>query len=146
MMKVISCLSVLFSARFKSAGATVSFGESTEAATYRLVLWSVDPLTGKPLSIIAETATQTAGTAPFTTTLSIAGAPVVPVPGTYVLTAVEIDKTLKVIQTSEVFTAGTTFVNWPTNPLGNWAHNEDFGTNFAKSYALRLEVQQDPTL
>lgn len=129
-----------------ATGATVSFGESTEGATYRLALWNVDPATGKPQSIIAETANQTAGTAAFTATLSFAGAPLVLAPGTYVLTAVETDKTLTVVQTSEVFTPGTTFVNWPANPLGTWAHNEDFGVNFAKSYALRLEVQQDPIL
>lgn len=129
-----------------ATGGTVSFGGNAEEAVYRLALWSVDPATGKPLSIIAETADQTAGTAAFTTTLSFAGAPVVLAPGTYVLTAVETDKTLAVVQTSEVFTPGTTFVNWATNPMGTWAHNEDFGTNFAKSYALRLEVQQDPTL
>ncbi len=129
-----------------ATGATVSFGESAEAATYRLALWNVDPATGKPLTIIAETATQTAGTAAFTTTLSFAGAPVVLAPGTYVLTAVELDAILTVGMTNDIFTPGTTFVNWPGNPLGVWAHNEDFGSNFAKSYALRLEVQQDPTL
>ena len=129
-----------------ATGGTVSFGGNAEEASYRLALWSVDPVTGNPLSIIAETATQTAGTAAFTTTLSFAGAPVVLAPGSYVLTAVETDKTLAVVQTSEVFTPGTTFVNWATNPMGTWAHNEDFGSNFAKSYALRLEVQQDPTL
>ncbi|MBU8882295.1 T9SS type A sorting domain-containing protein [Kaistella sp. DKR-2] len=129
-----------------ATGATVSFGESTEGATYRLALWNVDPATGKPQSIIAETANQTAGTAAFTATLSFAGAPLVLSPGTYVLTAVELDKTLAVVMTNDVFTPGTTFVNWPTNPLGTWAHNEDFGSGFAKSYALRLEVQQDPTL
>ena len=129
-----------------ATGGTVSFGENAEEASYRLALWSVDPVTGNPLSIIAETATQTAGTAAFTTTLSFAGAPVVLAPGTYVLTAVEINKTLAVVLTSEVFTPETTFVNWATNPMGTWAHNEDFGSGFAKSYALRLEVQQDPTL
>ena len=91
----------------------------------------------------AETA---AGTAAFTTTLSFAGAPVVLAPGTSVLTAVELDAILTVGMTNDIFTPGTTFVNWATNPMGTWAHNEDFGSNFAKSYALRLEVQQDPTL
>ncbi|UFK97756.1 T9SS-dependent choice-of-anchor J family protein [Kaistella faecalis] len=129
-----------------ATGGTVSFGLGDETATYRLALWSVDPVTGKPLSIIAETANQTAGTDPFTTTVSFAGAPVVLPPGTYVLTAVELDKTLAVSMTNDVFTPGTTFVNWATSPLNGWAHNEDFGTNFAKSYALRLQVQEDPTL
>ncbi|HQC06609.1 MAG TPA: T9SS type A sorting domain-containing protein, partial [Kaistella chaponensis] len=39
-----------------------------------------------------------------------------------------------------VFTPGTTFVNWPTNPNGTWSNNEDFGASFAKTYALRIEI------
>lgn len=123
-----------------ATGGTVSFGASAPSTTYRLALWSYNTATGKPQSIIAETENQTATVEPFTKTLYFAGGPVVLDPGTYVLTAVEIDSTLAVVQTEGVFTPGTTFVNWPTNPNGNWSNNEDFGASFAKTYALRIEI------
>ncbi|MEY3444766.1 MAG: hypothetical protein RLZZ519_3047, partial [Bacteroidota bacterium] len=30
-----------------------------------------------------------------------------------------------------------TWINWPTNPFGNWANNEEFGPNFAKPFVIR---------
>ena len=123
-----------------ATGGTVSFGASVQPTSYRLALWSYNTATGKPQSIIAETETQTGSLEAFTKTLYFAGGPVVLDPGTYVLTAVEIDYTLALVQTEGIFTPATTFVNWPTSPTGSWAHNEDFGSNFAKSYALRIEI------
>jgi hypothetical protein len=59
---------------------------------------------------------------------------------TFVVTAVEIDSTLSVGQTDKIFTNGTTWVNWPTNPAGGWANNEAFGPSFAKSYMIRPNI------
>lgn len=60
--------------------------------------------------------------------------------GTYVLTAVEAvgGPTLTLVQREQRFVPATTWVNWPTSPLGGWGHNEDFGASFAKTYELSL--------
>ena len=58
-------------------------------------------------------------------------------PGFYTITIGEQDSTLAIGLTNNIFTNGTTWVNWPSSPLGGWGNNEDFGLNFAKSYAIR---------
>lgn len=58
-------------------------------------------------------------------------------PGRYAVTMVEFDSTLSVGQTNEVFTNGTTWVNWPGSPLGGWGNMEAFGNQFAKSLVIR---------
>ena len=65
--------------------------------------------------------------------------------GTYVLTAVEptggpsgVGMTLGLMLHAQRFVAGTTWVNWPTAPSGQWAHFEAFGPNFAKTPRLSL--------
>lgn len=67
----------------------------------------------------------------------MANGPVMLAAGTYVITAIEFDSTLALGQTNSVFTANTTWVNWPTNPFGTWSNNEDFGAGFAKPYVIR---------
>lgn len=57
--------------------------------------------------------------------------------GRYAVTFIEFDSTLALAQTDEIFTAGTTWVNWPTNPNGTWSNNEAFGVNFAHPYVVR---------
>ncbi len=57
--------------------------------------------------------------------------------GTYVITAIEFDSTLALGQTNSIFTAGKTWVDWPTSPAGTWANNEYFGAGFAKPYVIR---------
>jgi hypothetical protein len=57
--------------------------------------------------------------------------------GRYAFTAVEFDSTLQVGLTDSIFTLGRTWVDWPTSPVTGWANNEDFGTNFLKSYVIR---------
>jgi hypothetical protein len=72
-------------------------------------------------------------------TIMMDGGPFALTPGQYVVTAIEFpaDSTLQVGQTNSIFRNGTTWVNWPTNPLGGWANNEDFGAGFAKAYVIR---------
>lgn len=60
--------------------------------------------------------------------------------GTYVLTAVEPvnGPTLPLLLHDNRFVAGTTWVNWPSNPLNRWAHFEEFGSSFARTPELSL--------
>jgi hypothetical protein len=67
--------------------------------------------------------------------LQISGGPYTLAPGEYVVTAVEFDSTLRLATTDVIYTAGKTWVTWPTNPNGAWSNNEDFGV--LKSYVLR---------
>jgi hypothetical protein len=56
---------------------------------------------------------------------------------TYAFEVVEFDSTLAVGTTPAIFTPNSTWINWPTNPFGNWANNEEFGPNFAKPFVIR---------
>jgi hypothetical protein len=58
-------------------------------------------------------------------------------PGFYTITIGEQDSTLSLANTDNIFTPGTTWVNWPTNPFNGWSNTEDFGQAFAKSFILR---------
>jgi hypothetical protein len=62
-------------------------------------------------------------------------------PGNYVVTMIEFDSTLALGITSSIFHAGTTWINWPTNPFGGWANNEAFGNAFRKPYVIRPHFQ-----
>lgn len=55
-------------------------------------------------------------------------------PGKYAVTAVEFDSTIRLAQTDDIFTLGTTWVNWPAN---GWGNTEDFGAGFAKTFVVR---------
>lgn len=64
-------------------------------------------------------------------------------PGFYVVTTVEIDSTVQVGLTNDIFTLGSTWVNWPTSPFGDWANNEDFGVAaFNKAYMIRANLAE----
>jgi hypothetical protein len=56
---------------------------------------------------------------------------------TIVVTVSEEDSTLALGLANNIFTPKTAWVNWPTNPFGNWANNEDFGSSFGKPYMIR---------
>lgn len=59
--------------------------------------------------------------------------------GRYVVTVTEpTTATLALATANNVFTLATTWINWPTNPFGDWAHSEDFGVSFAKSFRISL--------
>lgn len=58
-------------------------------------------------------------------------------PGFYTITIGEEDSTLSLGLTDNIFTLGTTWVNWPTSPTNTWANNEDFGSSYNKSYVIR---------
>ena len=62
---------------------------------------------------------------------------------TIVVTAVEIDSTLALAQTNNIFTPGTSWVNWPTNPNGGWSNIEIFGSNLAKPFSINANFGFD---
>jgi hypothetical protein len=66
--------------------------------------------------------------------------------GTYVLTAVEpvAGPTLQLALHNDRFVLGTTWVDWPSNPLPSWAHFEDFGASFQKTPELSLLAGAEP--
>jgi hypothetical protein len=65
--------------------------------------------------------------------------------GTYVLTAIEpVGLSLQLPLHDQRFVAGTTWVDWPTNPIGHWAHFEDFNVAFAKMPELSLLSAEAP--
>ncbi|HMT00399.1 MAG TPA: choice-of-anchor J domain-containing protein, partial [Saprospiraceae bacterium] len=54
-----------------------------------------------------------------------------------VVCAVEIDSTLSVGTTQDIFTPGANWVNWPTSPFGGWANVEQFGVSFQRAFVIR---------
>lgn len=92
--------------------------------------------TGTPTNLIASTTTMTMDTTSNTLwTLPISGGAYNLAAGEYVVVVNEVDSNVTVGTTNSIFTAGKTWVDWPTNPLSGWAHNEDFG--FSVSYVIR---------
>lgn len=97
-----------------------------------------DMADGAPNSIIAETVPTTyyqgQGGAlyvlPFSDPLSLS-------PETYVFTSIEYDSTLALGITNQIFTTGTGWVDWPTNPFNRWANVEEFGASFSHPFAIR---------
>ena len=69
------------------------------------------------------------------------GPPIILMPDTFVVLAVEVDSTLSVGLTDQIFNTNTTWVDWPTNPVTPWGNNEDYGSSFAKSYMIRANLR-----
>ncbi|MCW3086474.1 MAG: hypothetical protein JWP12_3840 [Bacteroidetes bacterium] len=106
------------------------------------VLWNMSGGVPTTVAAVTDTILYPDDSARFYT-LPIHGGPAALAPGMYAVTAVEYDSTLALGQASGIFKAGTTWVNWPTSPLGGWAHNEAFGTSFSKPYVIRLNLGPD---
>lgn len=121
----------------KISSVTMAYTVGYPGERYAAVVW--DMVAGVPNSIIASTDTMMYLDSNFlVTTVNIHGGPVTLVPGTYAVTVVEFDSTVRVGQTNEIFTPGTTWINWPGNPLGGWANLEDFGIPaFNKPFTIR---------
>ncbi len=69
--------------------------------------------------------------------LPIYNGPVMVNPGEYAVTFVEFDSTMQLGNTMGIFSAGHTWVNWPTIPGGTWANIETFGPGFARAQVIR---------
>lgn len=101
-------------------------------------IWNM--VSGVPSTIVAVTDTMLyPDDSARVYTLMMDGGPVALTPGQYVVTGIEFpaDSTLSLGLANTIFRNNTTWVNWPTNPFGNWANNEDFGSSFAKAYVIR---------
>jgi hypothetical protein len=122
--------------RLSSVTSAYSAGYTGEP--YAAVVWSTLG-NGTPDALLASTGTLLyPDDSRFVTTFRIEGGPVMLMPGVYVVTAVEFDSTIQIAQTNDIFTNGTTWVNWPSSPLGGWGNNEDFGVPaFNKPYIIR---------
>ncbi len=107
---------------------------------YASVIWNTDGA-GVPTTILASTDTlQYPNTNPLLATVPISGGTIFLPAGTYVVTAIEFDSTISLAMTSDIFTAGKMWVNWPTTPFGGWANVEAFGAAFASPYFLRMNL------
>ncbi|HEU4719143.1 MAG TPA: choice-of-anchor J domain-containing protein [Bacteroidia bacterium] len=101
-----------------------------------IAIWNMASGTPTTIAAVTDTILYPDDSARFYT-IPIYGGGIVLSPGKYAVTAIEFDSTLALGQTNTVFTTNTTWVNWPTSPLGGWGNNEDFGSSFAKSYVIR---------
>ena len=101
-----------------------------------MVVTVYDMVAGIPNAVIAQTDTLIIVDAVDSLyTIPMYGGPATFAAGTYAVELNEQDSTMSLGYTNSIFTAGATWINWPTNPLGGWANNEDFG--FSNSYVLR---------
>lgn len=102
-----------------------------------LVVWNTNG-SGVPTTVFAATDTmQYPDDSADYYQFVMANGPVVIPAGTYAITAIEFDSTLAVGTTINVHTNNRTWIDWPGNPMGTWANNEDFGVTFAKPYVIR---------
>ncbi len=93
-------------------------------------------VSGTPTTLIVSTTTMTMDTTTNTLwTLPISGGSYNLAAGDYVVVVNEVDSNVTVGTANSIFTAGKTWVTWPTNPLGGWSNNEDFSFNV--SYVIR---------
>lgn len=98
-------------------------------------VWATDGA-GTPTTLLVSTVTITMGTEIDSLwTLPIVGGSYNLAAGNYVVVVNEADSNVTVGTVANIFTPGTTWVNWPTNPNGAWSNNEDFG--IFSSYVIR---------
>lgn len=117
-------------------------GESTQVDVFQ-----IDEVTGLPGTLIASTEAHVipAGQAESTSVDANFAAPLNLMPGQYVFALVEPVRTtstfgtisLQVNTSTDRFTSGTVWINWPSNPLGAWSHVEEFGAEFERSFLIR---------
>lgn len=104
---------------------------------YAAVVWNT--VAGVPNAIIGSTDTLLyPNDSLLVTTVPIHGGPLLLMPGIYVVTVTEFDSTVQVAQTTDIFTPGTTWIDWPTSPQGGWAPIEDFNiSSFNHPFVIR---------
>lgn len=123
------------------SSVVIGFNRGYTGRKYACVVWNTTGM-GVPNAIIASTDTLLyPNNDPLLDTIRIYGGKITLAPGTYVVTAIEFDSTLALINTANVFTAGAGWVNWPTNPNGTWSNVESFGSTFARPFMIRLNLR-----
>lgn len=118
-----------------------------EGFAFVVNLRAFDDATGMPGDIIDSTEpVACVRDTPFSVDVPFVGGAHFLAAGTYVLTAVEPagGPTLPLLLHEDRFIAGTTWVDWPTNPIPGWAHFEDFGAVFRKTPELSLLAREQP--
>ncbi|WP_445713373.1 T9SS type A sorting domain-containing protein [Flavobacterium sp.] len=118
----------------------INSDESLNGTTTYVTIW--DMVSGIPNTIVAQTETVTISGISQRYTANVSGGAYSLSPGQYLIAIEEGTSNITLATTTDIFTPGTTWVNWPTNPNG-WSNNEDFGFN--RSYIIRPNFQ-DSTL
>lgn len=103
----------------------------------RVDVFMMDTTTGLPGLMVgsSEDYTVPVGTAVGTVVDLVFPGDLNLAPGEYVFALTETIANVQLHTTENRFTAGTAWVDWPTNPNGMWSNNEDFG--FSNTYYMR---------
>lgn len=131
--------------RISSVGVYVTTGISGEKMA--LAIWDMQGGVPSQILFTTDTITYPDDSARYYV-LPIHGGHRALAPGNYVVTMIEFaNHQVAVGTTNDVFTTGTTWINWANNPLGGWANSEAFGANFAKTFVIRPNLNsQCPAL
>ncbi len=122
------------------SSVSIDYSRGYTGRRYAAAVWNT--VGGVPTTMVATTDTLLyPDNNALVATLNIYGGAKSLPAGDYVITAIEFDSTVAVTLRSEIYTPGTTWVNWPTSPTGTWANNESFGASFAKPYSIRANVR-----
>jgi hypothetical protein len=95
---------------------------------------------GKPGALIASTVAVAATTQGGVYDVAFSTGPQILSAGTYVVTVSEPvqSESMTLPLHTDRFAAGTSWVNWPTAPTGDWAYLETFGASFAKTPEISM--------
>ena len=127
---------------------------SLDGESIQVDVFAIDEVTGLPDVMVGSTeahvvpvgvATGTEVTVDFATPLEL-------LPGQYVFAVTEPTRTvstwdtitLQLNYTNSRFTPTTTWIDWPTNPVGDWANSEDFG--FQVAYVVRPQFTESDVI
>lgn len=92
---------------------------------------------GRPTTLITTTDTiNITNGNPGIKKLALKNGPWQFTPGKYVLAAIEIDSTISIGYTADIFTPNKNWVRWAGYNGGNWAPVDTFGANFQRAYAI----------
>jgi hypothetical protein len=118
----------------------VGYKRGYKGRRYAAAIWNT--VNNKPNAIVATTDTLLyPDDEPLIDTLPVHGVKVTLDSGTYVVTAIEFDSTLAIIQTKDIFTAGAIWVSWSIMP---WRNLETFGTIYERPFYIRLNNVTKP--
>ncbi|MEJ6791548.1 MAG: T9SS type A sorting domain-containing protein [Lacinutrix sp.] len=115
----------------------VNDDESLNGTTTYVTIWNM--VSGIPNSIIAQTETVIISGINQRYTANISGGAYSLSPSQYLIAIEEGTSSISIATTTDIFTPGTTWINWPASPNGTWSNNENF--NFNVSYIIRPNLQ-----
>ncbi|WP_395377904.1 choice-of-anchor J domain-containing protein [Marinicella sp. W31] len=107
-----------------------------------------DAINGRPGNIIASSEIYTVAAGEATeidVQLNFVGEDLELDPGRYVIVVNEpLEVNVQLLTSNDRATPGTTWINWPASPLGDWGNNEQF--NFFNTYILRATFEENTDL